>query len=111
MKFSNKIDKWLDKIGLVRKSVYDSTQDSWKHYTQELGKAAKEKGVSVLFDDSSLVDIQIDTDVFVLGSRNYIDNCDFTSAQVLCAPHTTDNWLNCNRFFGDTSSVELVVKE
>lgn len=107
MKFSNKIDKWLDKIGLVRKSVYDSTQEGWKLYTKELGKAAKEKGVSVLFDDSKLVNIDIDTDIFVLGSGNYIDNCNFKSSKVLCSPVAKNNFLKFNRFFGNT---EVVVK-
>lgn len=105
------VDKLLSKIGLMRKSKHEVVQDNWKYYTEQLGKAAKEKGVSVLFDDSSLVGIEIDTDVFVLGSRNYIHDCDFTSGRVLISPKTVDNYLNNNRFFGGNGSLELAVKE
>lgn len=107
MKIVNKFDKLLNKIGLVRKSVYDETQDSWRLYTKELGTAAKEKGVQVMFDDSKLVNINIDTDVFILGSGNYIDNCSLTSAKVLCSPVSKNNFLNFNRFFGNTEVVVI----
>ena len=105
------VDKILSKIGLMRKSEHEVVQDSWKYYTEQLGKAAKEKGVNVLFDDSSLVGIKIDTDVFVLGSRNYIHNCDFTSSRVLISPKTTHNYLGNNRLFDGNGNLELVVKE
>lgn len=105
------VDKILSKIGLMRKSEHEIIQNSWKYYTEQLGKAAKEKAVNVLFDDSSLVGIKIDTDVFVLGSRNYIHDCDFTSSRVLISPKTVNNYLSSNRFFGENGSLELVVKE
>lgn len=105
------VDKLLSIIGLMRKSEHEVIQDSWKYYTEQLGKAAKDKGVNVLFDDSSLVGIKIDTDVFVLGSRNYIHNCDFTSGRILISPKTVNNYLNNNRFFGGNGGLELVVKE
>lgn len=92
------VDKLLSVIGLMRKSKHEAAQDSWKYYTEQLGKAAKEKGVNVVFDESSLVGIKIDTDVFILGSRNYIHNCDFTSAKILIAPKTMNNFLSNNRF-------------
>lgn len=116
------VDKLLSKIGLMRKSEHEVIQDSWKYYTEQLGKAAKEKGVNVLFDDSSLIGIKIDTDVFVLGSRNYIHNCDFTSGKVLISPKTTNNFLSNNRFinsegnekgdrtiFGNTVTGEITI--
>lgn len=105
------VDKLLSKIGLMRKSEHEIIQESWKYYTEQLGKATKEKGVNVLFDDSSLIGIKIDTDVFVLGSRNYIHNCDFTSSRILISPKTVNNYLNNNRFFCGNGSLELVVKE
>lgn len=99
-KFINSmLDTYLPKIGLVRHTVYQQTNDSWKVYTAKLGEAAKDKGVKVVFDNESLQNIMIDSDLFILGSRNYIGNCDFTGSTVNVAPQCEMNYLSNNRFF------------
>lgn len=94
------IDKILNKIGLVRKSKHEFIQNSWKDYTNKLGYAAKEKGVNVIFDDTCLEGIIIDTDLFVLGSGNYISECEFRGCSLTVSGLTTDNYLANNKFIG-----------
>lgn len=67
-------DKILSWFGLVTNKKYDTTQESWVQYTKLLGAAAKEKGVEVVLDFQKLENIHIDSDIFVIGCSNLIEN-------------------------------------
>lgn len=99
------IDKLLSAIGLVRKSEHESIVESHKDFTRLLGNAAKEAGVLVLLDNQSLRGVEIDSDLFVLGSRNYISGCFITGGSIRCSPSAQFNFLQNNTLFL-TSKVE-----
>lgn len=43
---------------------------------RKLGQAAKDAGAVVLLDDEQLTGLTLDSDVFILGQRNVIRDCD-----------------------------------
>lgn len=94
MKLLNLADKILIKLGLVRESVHKSKMESWETYSHCLGVAAKEKGVKVVFNDTTLDGVLIDTDLFILGKNNVIKNCTLTSCITAFAPSSMNYFLN-----------------
>lgn len=94
------VDRLLAKMGLVRTSVHQAKMDGYRDFMRLLAAAAKEKGVRVMLDGEKLCDVEIDTDVFVVGTFNVIAGCDFTSATVKVAPRCENNWFVSNRFHG-----------
>ncbi|WP_242176566.1 hypothetical protein [Pseudomonas sp. MONT-RG-20F-20-E-7-02] len=93
-----KIDKLLSAIGLVRKSEHESIVESHKDFTRLLGNAAKDAGVLVLLDNQSLRGVEIDSDIFVLGSRNYIHDCFIAGGSFRCSPSAQFNMFQNNTF-------------
>lgn len=96
------IDRILGAFGLVRKSRHETIVSGHRSFCRALGTAAKEKGVQVVIDDERLIGVEMDTDVFVLGCRNVIGECDFIGTGVFAAPACGENLMYNNRFFPRT---------
>lgn len=86
-----RIDKFLSKLGLVRKSRHESIVAGHVEFTRTLGEAAKAAGVEVLIDDQYLENAWSDSDIFVLGSRNIIRDCQLVGATLRVGPNCQFN--------------------
>jgi len=85
------IDKLLSKIGLVRKSRHESIVDGHVQFTRTLGEAAKVAGVEVVLDNQYLENAWLHSDLFVLGNRNVIRDCNLEGGALRVAPGTQLN--------------------
>ena len=94
-----RIDKFLSKLGLVRKSRHESIISGHVEFTRTLGEAAKAAGVEVLQDDQYLENAWIDSDLFVLGSRNVIRDCQLEGATLRVGPNCQFNLISGLRAF------------
>lgn len=94
----NFLDMVLGKLGLIRKTVVDSLVKDWEEYTKELGKAAQDKGVCVLIDNTLLKPRPIQGDVFVVGSKNTVSYCQVIGGSVKESPSAKDNTILFNTY-------------
>lgn len=69
------LDKILDYLGLVRKSYHTAAMEGNDKFLRKLGQAAKEAGVTVVMDNDLITGATLDSDVFILGSRNVLRDC------------------------------------
>lgn len=86
------IDKVLRKFGLVRYSAHQAALEGNDNFMRKLGEAAKKAGVTVCLDDDRLEGLTLDSDVFILGQRNVLRDCD-VQGTINVAPRCTHNVL------------------
>ena len=86
------IDKVLLKFGLVRYSAHKAALEGNDKFMRKLGEAAKKAGVTVCLDDDRLEGLTLDSDVFILGQRNVLRDCD-VQGSINVAPRCINNVL------------------
>ena len=95
MKFMN----WaLKKLNLVRKSEHDAKIKANHDFIVLIGNAAKEAGVNVILNRENIQHVVFDSDLFLIGSNNYIGDIDVIGSKLHAAPQSCFNMISCVRF-------------